>query len=84
MEPTVVVGAVIALAAVYGLVRNEWVHSYQMRQINKAYQANLTGIRQGEDDKKLQQRWEWFESVSYQRMFFQFWRRLDSFYGPMP
>lgn len=75
-----------------GLIRNNQVHSYRTKLINNIADKNLEDLdklRVIESYTELcnalsiydwKQRWDEYESVSYDDMVFKFWKPLDSFY----
>lgn len=60
------------------LIRNTQVFKYRQKIIHNISERDLVEIRA--NGRPLVERWQIYNSVSYEKMVFRFWKPLDSFY----
>lgn len=65
----IIVYLIFIIFCIYMLIRNQMVKNYRLKLIDKIFSF-----------KDYKWRNEIYDSVSYDKMMIQFWRRLDSFY----
>lgn len=63
------------------LVRNERVFKFRMKLNHNIYEKAVSDRKSGRRDPKRDY-WDGYDTVSYDEMFWKFWRRLDSFHDP--
>ena len=72
-----VAAAIVVILSGLCLIRNRGVYQYRMALLANVSRANLRDIDAG---RPWRWRYDVFDSVSYNTMVWQFWRRFDSFY----
>lgn len=64
-------------------IRNIRVFRYRIKLLDAVHKKNLEDIdKGGKRIPYITHRWEYLETVSYDRMVLMFWKPLDSFYDP--
>jgi hypothetical protein len=71
----ILLGSIFCLFMIW---RNTRVYEYRTRLVHGAHDAYREEIR--DDGRYDPWRYHAFERVTYNRMLFQFWRKMDSFY----
>lgn len=69
------------LVAIALMLRSDRVHRWRTAKLHEIHRTNVAEIARG-DNGTCSLRYEWFNSVSYDALVFQFWRPLDSFHEP--
>lgn len=75
-----ILGILIALAAILW-VRNNRVYEFRVGLIDRIAAASRADIQRGDYD--WERRYDTFDAVSYDEMFWQFWKPLRAFYPDM-
>jgi len=73
-------GVVVIWCCMYMMVRNNKIHEYRIRLLGEIHEKGVAEINEGKMVKDIEWRLQEFDKVTYDEMFWKFWRKVDSFY----